>query len=660
MNIRRHLALLIPIMLTCSAMMQAQTPTWKRVEPAGFGEFVTAFSFPTKDSGFATSWAIDGSQSHGSLLRTTDRGSTWKATPVENMQPSDLTFTTTKFGVMVGKSLDCGCPALLSTTNGGNSWMTFTYPGTGTFNHIYFLDLRNGFITGNGMLMRTATGGATWENVTPPNLAGLNLLMMSFPTPTTGYLVASDASHAATDLVFKSIDGGTTWTKVYDGSVAGDGVWIYDMQFIDAGVGVFAGRVTSQAMFKTEDAGITLTRTFTPKGTPPPGAMSVVDFASKTLGYAAGSEGLVLRTTDGGTTWKGEASGITDPLTAIAVLDENTVIVGSVLGGMAKRTAVYKPEAVLSTDRLDFGTVTDRKEMTVTITPANQAGVRIEELSISDTTVGFTLVEPTAPAPYVLGPSGSLAVVVRFTSSAGLPDEPITDLMIRTNNDQEPVMRVTLLARQEGGELPSAVLSTDSLAFGEVPGNRTLERSFTIGAENGAGLILTELSVSGQDAARFSVTAPGSLPATITAGTPLEVVVRFTPGAPGSTHAARLIVRTNDGGEPERQIKLAGSAGSPVASAPNGPDDRNRLTISAHPNPTSSGGTITIACPARAHMTATIFNAIGERVATLFNGTAAAGSRAFTWNASGLPAGFYYCVVETDDGRAVKEITVVR
>ena len=49
----------------------------------------------------------------------------------------------------------------------------------------------------------------------------------------------------------------------------------------------------------------------------------------------------------------------------------------------------------------------------------------------------------------------------------------------------------------------------------------------------------------------------------------------------------------------------------------------------------------------------TIYNVLGERVATVFEGVEAAGSHARTWNASGAPAGVYFvelAVREEDAG----------
>src|SRR6478672_5356463 len=63
-------------------------------------------------------------------------------------------------------------------------------------------------------------------------------------------------------------------------------------------------------------------------GDPRPQGLSLdaVAFAGQT-GYAAGAFGTLLRSTDGGTTWNGVSTGLTEQLTTIRLLGPQTLIV---------------------------------------------------------------------------------------------------------------------------------------------------------------------------------------------------------------------------------------------------------------------------------------------------------------------------------------------
>ena len=56
--------------------------------------------------------------------------------------------------------------------------------------------------------------------------------------------------------------------------------------------------------------------------------LNAIDFAGGS-GFAAGNFGTLLKTTDGGVSWAGISTGITDDLQQVRVLDPSTVFVGA-------------------------------------------------------------------------------------------------------------------------------------------------------------------------------------------------------------------------------------------------------------------------------------------------------------------------------------------
>lgn len=75
--------------------------------------------------------------------------------------------------------------------------------------------------------------------------------------------------------------------------------------------------------------------------------------------------------------------------------------------------------------------------------------------------------------------------------------------------------------------------------------------------------------------------------------------------------------------------------------------------VGIFPNPFNPSTTVSYTLAGNARVLLTIYNVLGERVATVFEGVEAAGSHARTWNASGAPAGVYFvelAVREEDAG----------
>jgi M6 family metalloprotease-like protein len=87
--------------------------------------------------------------------------------------------------------------------------------------------------------------------------------------------------------------------------------------------------------------------------------------------------------------------------------------------------------------------------------------------------------------------------------------------------------------------------------------------------------------------------------------------------------------------------------------------------VSAWPNPVSSRGTVRVTVSGPADATATVYDAVGRRVATLHDGPLAAGSVDLPFTASGLAPGVYVVVVRVspEGGTAwteVRRVTVAR
>jgi photosystem II stability/assembly factor-like uncharacterized protein len=185
------------------------------------------------------------------------------------------------------------------------------------FSSFHMTDATNGWAVGEKYLLRTADGGLTWLNVTPPSLAelGANVTGSHFLNASTAWLILLQADPMLVDL-YHTTDGGLTWTTnpiPFDGG---------DMQFLDAQHGFvltsLGAAADSQAVsiHQTSDGGLTWTRVFTNAPTDPAasdslpfsGQKSGITFLDAAHGWVGGSipmqSYLYLYTTlDGGLTW---------------------------------------------------------------------------------------------------------------------------------------------------------------------------------------------------------------------------------------------------------------------------------------------------------------------------------------------------------------------
>jgi photosystem II stability/assembly factor-like uncharacterized protein len=241
------------------------------------------------------------------ILKTIDGGENWIDQPTGiSVDLSSVSFPATDTGYVVGffwdyPNSDTLYNYILKTNNGGNLW-TISYlhktiddVGSPRVWSVFFPDVITGYAVGTEgvdyrpYLLKTTNGGMEWTGQTLNG--GGSLSSAYFLNPDTGYVVGGGEPGS-----FKTINGGIDWINLTTNAL---GSW-YSVYFNDANKGYIVGENNYQSgiILYTADGGINWTAQYTDNISGR--YLLSVNFANDTTGYAVGSDGTVLKTTNGG------------------------------------------------------------------------------------------------------------------------------------------------------------------------------------------------------------------------------------------------------------------------------------------------------------------------------------------------------------------------
>ncbi len=210
------------------------------------------------------------------VLATTDGGVTWAQQAVRTRCTlEDITCANATHAWAVGGVGDKG-GVIIATADGGATWTRQYAAKAGDLSSVAFADARHGWAVGDAGIVATSDGGAHWQRQPYPGE----------PTVLTGVACAG-ASHAWVvgwgddgGIVLATGDGGTTW----------------GVQYVSDRLAGYNG----------------------------------VAFADALHGWVIGPGGTIIATTDGGRTWRAERSGTTAYLADIAFADSrHGLVVGN-------------------------------------------------------------------------------------------------------------------------------------------------------------------------------------------------------------------------------------------------------------------------------------------------------------------------------------------
>lgn len=231
----------------------------------------------------------------GVIFATSNSGINWSLkyeSPQNYIFFRDLFFVNSSTGWCVGGALiDDGI--VLNTTNGGVNWTVQINGLLFALQSVHFFNNTSGWTVGsNGICYKTTNAGANWiQNHTGFGM-GNHFAKVQFANANTGWILENDQGK-----VLITTNGGSNWLSSQFNT---DERYI-DLHFVNANTGWIVG--TSYQNFngiikKTTNTGTNWHIQYS--GVPNSPSPNDVHFINATTGWTAGSDGIILKTTNGG------------------------------------------------------------------------------------------------------------------------------------------------------------------------------------------------------------------------------------------------------------------------------------------------------------------------------------------------------------------------
>ncbi len=279
---------------------------------------IMAIQFTSANTGYAS--GSYNTQYPGAFLRTTNAGMNWQVTQFLTHSADDLCFLDDNTGYLIGWSTVTLNSFVFKTTNGGVNWVCKDSLQSSFFK-IKFYDYNTGFIAAkNNAGYKTTNGGDNWLSQTgavwhePTTLCCIDA---------NTWLVSSGLS-----IISKTTNGGINWSILDFASIGMETTAMYFINHTTGFCATWYGKI-----FKTTNTGnnwfqISTIDTFTSYGN--------MMFLNDNIGYISGAG--IYKTTNGGYNWSNQ---VINPITTIRSLyfiNSNTGYAGGINGIIFKTT----------------------------------------------------------------------------------------------------------------------------------------------------------------------------------------------------------------------------------------------------------------------------------------------------------------------------------
>lgn len=272
---------------------------------------------------------------HGKIVRSNDLGSSWQQVLADTTYTLSAVDCSDRVWIAVGWS-----GLILRSTDAGLTWSTQESGVTEYLGDVSFGSARDVVAVGNEALtLRSTDGGVTWTRSLEPGVTTSFRSIHMF-NAVDGIAAGFDI---AGRMIARTSNGGITWAYSDDGNPHHFMAAINDLAFVDRERGFAVG--TWGCISRTADGGANWdTVSFAPLEFPYLGDFRVYDFAFASVDtLVAGGDG-VLRSTDGGATWKYRHTKSAGTLRDIHFFDRTTGFAAGSIG----RTLEWTTDAGLT------------------------------------------------------------------------------------------------------------------------------------------------------------------------------------------------------------------------------------------------------------------------------------------------------------------------
>lgn len=261
--------------------------TWENVCNSQYDNLTSIYSTDQNHC-----WAVG---DFGAVMRTTNGGMQWeKLNSGTNLSLSDVFFLDNQLGWAVGYS-----GKILKTTNGGNNWLPQNSGAIWDLYDVFFVNSNLGWIASGSRIYKTTDGGIVWS-LFYPNADIVQISRIIFFNELEGLLIGGGYYIGPNQAkIYKTADGGNTWSRVYN---TDDQIHNYELRnafFLDSGLGWAVGN--SGLVVHTTDFGTTWNQWL--KLANSDYDFFSVAFKDANTGYVLGKYGSIMSTTDGGQNW---------------------------------------------------------------------------------------------------------------------------------------------------------------------------------------------------------------------------------------------------------------------------------------------------------------------------------------------------------------------
>jgi photosystem II stability/assembly factor-like uncharacterized protein len=274
-------------------------------------ENITSVCFVHPDTGFVVT-------TKGKIGRTFDAGKTWKVSLVAaNIQLEDLSFVNSRLGMVCGRN-----GVLYRTVDGGETWENKSLKDTiPWFLDVEMFNSKTGLVIGlsrdslspfGSLVYRTTDGGVTWKKQKP---VGLGCSELQYRPGEPVYLLAFGKIYVSHDLgkswqSYKTVEGLLARTLSIRGKTG----------ILGGPNGMGAYSADSGKTWTTLDLGMDK-------------IYIAAELVDEQVGYLGGYPSTMMRTSDGGKTWKQELMARSFNVLDMCLIGDRLYAVGSE-GGM--------------------------------------------------------------------------------------------------------------------------------------------------------------------------------------------------------------------------------------------------------------------------------------------------------------------------------------